>query len=73
MRSNFVGDFMDRSYDVIRFQNTSNLARPSAANFDNIIKVAATMAIEITFKDSKKVKRIRNYILKCNLNLYFLI
>ena len=27
----------------------------------------------IFFKDSKKVKRTRNYVSKCNLYLYFLI
>ena len=32
------------------------------------------MTIKRTFKDSKKVKRMRNYVLiKCNLYLYFLI
>ena len=31
------------------------------------------MFIQTTFKDSKKIKRIRNYVLKCNLHLYFLI
>ena len=32
-----------------------------------------TMFIEATFKDSKKVTRIRNYVLECNLYLHFLI
>ena len=41
-------------------------------NFADIIKIA-TMFIKTTFKDSKKVKRIRNYVLKCNLYLYFFI
>ena len=27
----------------------------------------ATMFIKSTFKDLKKVKRIKNYVLKCNL------
>ena len=31
------------------------------------------MIIKTTFKDSKKIKIIRNYVLKCNLYLYFLI
>ena len=31
------------------------------------------MFIKTTFKDLKKVKRIRNYALKRNLYLYFLI
>ena len=42
------------------------------ANFANIIKIA-TIIIKTTFKDSNKVKRIRNYALKCNLYLFFLI
>ena len=40
--------------------------------FADIIKIAA-MIIKKTFKDPKKVKRIRNYVLKCKLYLYFLI
>ena len=28
---------------------------------------------EVTFKDSKKVKRIRNYASKCSLYVHFLI
>ena len=31
------------------------------------------MFIETTLKDSNKVKRNRNYVLKCNLHLHFLI
>ena len=30
------------------------------------------MIIKTTFKDSKKLERIGNYVLKCNLYLYFL-
>ena len=33
----------------------------------------ATIFIKTTFKDSKKVKRIKNYVLKNNLYLHFLI
>ena len=29
------------------------------------------MFVETTFKDPNKVKRVRNYVLKCNLYLYF--
>ena len=32
-----------------------------------------TMLIKTIFKDSKKVKRIRNFVPKCNLYLCFLI
>ena len=42
------------------------------ANFANIIKIA-TMFLKTTFKDSEIGKRIRNYALKRNLYLYFLI
>ena len=36
--------------------------------FENIIKIVTKF-----FKDSKEVKRIRNYVPKCNLYLDFLI
>ena len=32
-----------------------------------------TIFVKTIFKDSKKVKRIRNYVSKCNLHLHFLI
>ena len=54
------------------FQNNFILRRPTVANFADIIKIA-TMFVETTSKDPKRVKRIRNYLLKCNLYLYFLI
>ena len=54
------------------FLNTFILRRPKVVNSACIIKIA-TMFIKTTFKDSKKVKRIRNYVLKCNLYLYFMI
>ena len=38
----------------------------------DIIKVV-NMFIKVTFQDSKKIKIIRNYVLKRNLYLYFLI
>ena len=40
--------------------------------FAAIIKIV-TMFIKTNFKDTKKIKRIRNYVSKCNLYLYFLI
>ena len=42
------------------------LRRPRVVSFADIIKIA-TMFIKKTFKDSNEVKRIRNYVLKCNL------
>ena len=40
--------------------------------FADIIKIV-TIFSKTIFKDSKKVKRIGNYVSKCNLYLYFLI
>ena len=48
------------------------LGQPGVVNFAGIIKIK-TMFIKQIFKDLKKVKRIVNYIPKCNLYLYFLI
>ena len=48
------------------FQNTFTLRKPRVADIVGIIKVA-TMFIKTTFKDPKKVKKIRNNVLKCNL------
>ena len=46
--------------------------RPRVAIFADIIKII-TMFIKRIFKDSKNVKRIRNYVSRFNLYLYFLI
>ena len=54
------------------FQVTFTLRRPRVANFADIIKIA-TIFIRTTFKDSNKIKRNRNYALKCNLHMYFSI
>ena len=59
---------MDRNYGVV----TLILRRPRVANFAHIIKIV-TIFFRTFFKDSKKVKRIRNYLPKCNLYLYFLM
>ena len=48
------------------------LTRPGVALFVDIIKIIV-MFIETIFKYSRKVKRIRNYVSKCNLYLYLLI
>ena len=53
------------------FQNTFILRRPRVANFADI-KIA-TMLIKSTIQDSKKSNRIRNYVLKYSLYLYFVI
>ena len=54
------------------FQNTVILRKPGVAIIADINKII-TRFIKKIFKDSRKVKRIRNYVLKCNLYLYFLI
>ena len=43
----------------LAFQNDSILRRPRGAKFTDIIKIA-TMFIKKSFKDSKKIKIIRN-------------
>ena len=64
---------MDRSYDAITFiSKYLYFKKTVVANFADIIKIVA-MFIKTIFKDSRKVKRIRNYVSKCNLYLYFLI
>ena len=65
---------MDRNYDVITFfvKKIFILRRPGVAIFADIVKIM-TMFIKNIFKDSRKVKRIRNNALKCNLYLYFLV
>ena len=51
------------------FQNTYILRRPGVASFSYIIKIL-TMFLETIFKYSRKVKRIRNYVSKCNLYVF---
>ena len=64
---------MGKNYDVITFfQNIFVLRRPGVAIFAYIIKIV-TMFIKPTLKDSRKVRRIRNYVSKFNLYLYFLL
>ena len=48
------------------------LTRPRVANFLDMIKIAI-LFIKTTSKDSSKVNRIKNYILKCDIALYLLI
>ena len=61
---------MDRNYDVITL--ISKYLYFKKAIFAYIMKIV-TIFIKTIFKDSKKVKRIRNYVSKCSLYLYFLI
>ena len=61
---------MDKNYNIITFIFEITL-RPRS-QFGNIIKIA-TIFIKTTVKNSKEVKIMRNYVLKSNLYLYFLI
>ena len=64
---------MDINDDVITFfQNTLILRRPGVTIFADIIKIV-TIFIKTITQDSKKVKRIINYVSKSNLYLYFLM
>ena len=63
---------MEINYDVPLLQNIFILRRPRAINFAEIIKIAI-MFTKTAFKNSRKEKRIRNYVLKYNLYLYFLM
>ena len=64
---------MDRNYEVITFiSKYPFLRRPGVAIFGGIIKIV-TMFIKTIIEDSRKAKRIRNYISKSNLYLYFLM
>ena len=55
---------MGRNGDVMIFiSKYLYLRRPRVTNFADIIKIA-TIFIKTIFKDSKKAKGIRNYVLK---------
>ena len=64
----FCCDVIEINYDAITFI----LRRPGVAIFTGIIKILTIFIVTI-FKDWSKVKRIRNYVSKRNLYLYFLI
>ena len=66
----FLADVMDRNYDAIAFTlKIFILRRPTVASFADIIKIG-TMFNKTTFKYSRAVKRLRKYLLKCNVHLY---
>ena len=54
------------------FQNSFILKKPEVANFADIIKITGTF-IKPTLKNPTELKIIKNYELKRNLHLYFLI
>ena len=64
---------MDRKCeDITFFQNTLILRRPGVAIFADNIKIV-TMFMKTIIQDSIKVERIKNYVSKSNLYLYFLL
>ena len=64
---------MDRNYDVIIIISKYPYFQKTGVDiFADIIKIV-TMYIETITKDSRKVKRIRNYVSKSNLYVYFLM
>ena len=73
MWQNFVGDVIDKIYDVITFiSKYLYFKKGCVAIFADIIKVL-TMFIITIYKDSRNVKINRNYVSRCNLYLYLLI
>ena len=69
---NFAGDAIDRNYYVITFFSKYLSFKTGIYYFCWHLD-ASTMFIKKSFKDSKKVKRIGNYALKCSLYLHFSI
>ena len=64
---------MDKTDDVIGFfQKFFILRRPGVVIFADINKMF-TMFIKTILIDSRKVRRVRKYVSKWNLYLYFLI
>ena len=64
---------MDKTDDVIGFfQKFLILRRPGVVIFPDINKMF-TMFIKTILIDSRKVRRVRKYVSKWNLCLYFLI
>ena len=65
---------MYRNYNVITFISKNlyfKKAWSSLAIVAEVIKIV-TIFIKAIFKNSRKIKRIRNYVSNCNLYLYFL-
>ena len=68
---------MDRNDDVITFFSKNlffkkKIKKAWDSYFADIIKIVIIFIRKIV-KDSRKVRRIRNYVSKWNLYLYFLI
>ena len=63
---------MDKNYDAITLFQIPVLRRSRVAIFADIIKTV-TMFFKTIIKDPIKDERIRNYVSKPNLHLYFLM
>ena len=64
---------MVKNYEVISFISKYLILRwPGVVIFADIIKIV-TIFIKAITKDSRKVKRIRNYLSNSNLYVYFLM
>ena len=61
---NFARDVIDRNFDVIAVISKKLFKEGLVVIFAGIIKI---------FKHRKEVKRVKNYVPKSNLYLYFLI
>ena len=60
------------NYDVKTFiSDTVILRRPGVAIFADIVKIITRFIMQI-LKDSRKVKRIRYYVSKCNQNAIYI-
>ena len=53
-------------------QNIVTLRKPRVAVFADVIRIIIRFITKF-FKTQEKLKRIRNYVQKCNLYMYFLI
>ena len=62
---------LDKTLLVTFFSKTFILRRPGVVKFDDIIKIV-TMFIKKVLKNSRKVRRIRNYVSKWDLLLLIL-
>ena len=73
-KQSFIVNVKDGNYGIITFIFAKYfvLRRHRIANFANIIKVSIIFNQE-TFKESIKAKGIENFVLKCNLYLYFTV
>ena len=64
---------MDRNYDVITIISKYPYFKKAWSSFfADIIKIVA-MFIKTITKDARKVKRIKNYVSKSNIYVYFLM